>query len=59
MAEEDLFERSILVCREERPRIEPGPSHGIEIWPLEFFLTALWQDELAPDNGPKPGVSRS
>ena len=50
LAEEELVERSILVCREERPRIEPGPSHGIEIWPLELFLAALWQDSLDPDH---------
>ena len=42
LAEERLVDRSIVVCREERPRIE----HGIEIWPLEFFLAALWRDVL-------------
>ena len=46
LAEEGLIERSILVCREERPRLEPGAAHGIEIWPLRFFLAALWRDEL-------------
>ena len=46
LAEEGLVERSILVCREERPRLEPGSAHGIEIWPLRFFLAALWRDEL-------------
>ena len=51
LAEEGLVERSIVVCREERPRIEPGPSHDIEIWPLELFLSALWQDSLDPDHG--------
>ena len=39
---EKLAERSIIVCREERPRIE----HGIEVWPLEFFLAALWEGRL-------------
>ena len=42
LAEERLVERSIVVCREERPRVEDG----IEIWPLEFFLAALWDDGL-------------
>ena len=42
LADEGLVERSILVCREDRPRRE----RGIEIWPLEFFLAALWQDGL-------------
>ena len=42
LAEERLVERSIVVCREERPRLE----QGIEIWPLEFFLAALWEDRL-------------
>lgn len=51
LAEEGLVERSIVVCREERSRIEPGPSHDIEIWPLVHFLTALWQDSLDPDHG--------
>ncbi len=42
LADEGLVERSIIVCREDRPRLE----RGIEIWPLEFFLTELWQDRL-------------
>lgn len=42
LREERLVERSIVVCREERPRLEDG----IEIWPLEFFLAALWGDGL-------------
>ena len=42
LAEERLVQRCIVVCREERPRIEDG----IEIWPLEFFLTALWNPGL-------------
>ena len=42
LAEERLVERSIVVCREERPRVE----NGIEIWPLEFFLVALWDNGL-------------
>ena len=42
LAEEGLVERSIVVCREDRPRRE----RGIEIWPLEFFLAALWQEGL-------------
>ncbi len=42
LAEERLVERSIVVCREDRPRIEDG----IEIWPLEFFLAALWNARL-------------
>ncbi|MYN66794.1 MAG: ATP-binding protein [Acidobacteria bacterium] len=40
--DERLIERPIVVCREERPRIE----NGIEIWPLEFFLAALWNKGL-------------
>ena len=42
LAEERLVARSILVCREGRPRTEDG----IEIWPLEFFLAALWDNGL-------------
>ncbi len=42
LADEGLVERSIVVCREDRPRRE----RGIEIWPLEFFLAALWEDRL-------------
>ena len=42
LADEGLVERSIVVCRENRPRLE----RGIEIWPLEFFLAELWQDRL-------------
>ncbi len=42
LAEEELVERSVIVCREERPRIELG----IEVWPLEFILAALWEGRL-------------
>ena len=42
LADEGLVERSIVVCREDRPRLE----RGIEIWPIEFFLAELWQDRL-------------
>ncbi len=42
LADEGLVERSIVVCREDRPRLE----RGIEIWPLEFFLAELWKDRL-------------
>ena len=42
LADEGLVERSIIVCREDRPRLE----RGIEVWPLEFFLAELWQDRL-------------
>ena len=42
LADEGLVERSIVVCREDRPRLE----RGVEIWPLEFFLAELWQDRL-------------
>ena len=42
LAEERLLERSIVVCREDRPRREDG----IEIWPLEFFLGSLWDNGL-------------
>ena len=42
LAEERLVRRSIVVCREDRPRIE----RGIEIQPLEFFLATLWGDGL-------------
>ena len=42
LAEERLVERSIGVCREDRPRMEDG----IEIWTMEFFLAALWNDGL-------------
>ena len=42
LAEERLVRRSIVVCREDRPRIE----RGVEIQPLEFFLATLWGDGL-------------
>ena len=42
LAEERLVQRSSVVCREERPRVEDG----IEVWPLEFFLAGLWGDGL-------------
>ena len=42
LAGERLVERAVVVCREDRPRVE----QGIEIWPLEFFLVALWDDRL-------------
>lgn len=42
LAEEGLVERSIVVCREDRPRMEDG----IGIWPLEFFLAALWEGRI-------------
>ena len=47
LAEERLVERCIVVCREEQPRIEPGATRDIEIWPLEFFLAALWRADMA------------
>ena len=47
LAEERLIDRSIVVCREDRPRME----NGIEIWPLEFFLRRA--------GGPKPLGSQS
>lgn len=47
LAEERLIDRSIVVCREDRPRVE----NGIEIWPLEFFLRRA--------GGPKPLGSQS
>lgn len=42
LGEERLVRRRILVCREDRPRLEDG----IEIWPLEHFLATLWNDDL-------------
>ena len=42
LAEERLIDRSIVVCREDRPRMEDG----LEIWPLGFFLEALWDNGL-------------
>ena len=42
LGEERLVDRRILVCREDRPRLEDG----IEIWPLEHFLATLWNDDL-------------
>ena len=42
LAQERLVERSIVVCREERPRFDDG----VEIWPLEFFLATLWGNGL-------------
>ncbi|MCY4376794.1 MAG: hypothetical protein OXC31_23820 [Spirochaetaceae bacterium] len=36
---------------EELASIETGPSRDIEIWPLEHFLAALWQDTLDLDHG--------
>lgn len=42
LADERLVERCIVICREDRPRVEDG----IEIWPVEFFLAALWDNGL-------------
>ena len=42
LGEERIVDRRILVCREDRPRLEDG----IEIWPLEHFLATLWNDDL-------------
>ena len=54
LGEERLVERSIVVCREERPRVE----QGVEIWPLEFFLAALWDDGLQAAPAPRLGHPR-
>ena len=43
LREEGKVERSILVCREPRPR---RLEDGIEILPWEYFLDILWKDEL-------------
>ena len=37
-----LVDRGILVCRGGAPPLEDG----IEIWQLEHFLAALWNDDL-------------
>ncbi len=42
LREEGKIERSILVCREPRPRL----TDGIEIMPWEFFLETLWKDGI-------------
>jgi predicted AAA+ superfamily ATPase len=42
LREETTFKHYIVVSLEESPRV----VDGIEIWPWEFFLRALWQGEL-------------
>lgn len=42
LREEGIFRRYILVCRESGPRL----VDGIEILPLEDFLSALWAGDL-------------
>ena len=44
LREEGLMEKFVVVCREGRPRQE----QGMHIWPLEFFLERLWDNELLP-----------
>ena len=47
VAEEGLIERCIVVCREERPRIEPRASATSRSGRSNSFLAALCRDELA------------
>lgn len=42
LKEEGFIKRSIIVCREIRPRI----VDGIEILPWEYFLDQLWSDQI-------------
>jgi predicted AAA+ superfamily ATPase len=42
--EETGIDRTILVCREERPRL----VDGIEIMPWHYFLDLLWSGKLLP-----------
>ena len=47
LREEGIIETSIVVCREDRPRREDG----IHIWPLEFFLEQMWDNNLSAARG--------
>jgi hypothetical protein len=42
--EEKGIARTILVCREKRPRL----LDGVEVMPWEHFLQLLWSDRLLP-----------
>ena len=42
LREEGFVKRSILVCRESRPRL----ADGIEILPWEYFLDQLWDNQI-------------
>ncbi len=42
LKEEGFIKRSILICRETRPRL----VEGIEIFPWEYFLDLLWKDKI-------------
>jgi CTP synthase (UTP-ammonia lyase) len=42
LREEGMIERSIIVCREERPL----KKDGIEILPWRMFLELLWENRI-------------
>ncbi len=42
LREEGFIERSIIICRETRPRL----LDGIEIFPWKYFLDLLWDGEI-------------
>jgi uncharacterized protein len=44
LRDEGQIERSIVICREERPR----RTDGIDILPWEFFLDELWAGRILP-----------
>ena len=45
LSDEDFIERSIVVCNEPRPRL----INGVDVMPWEYFLEALWNDEIMPE----------
>ena len=42
LREEDYIKRSIIICRESRPRL----LDGIEIYPWDYFLDLLWNNKI-------------
>ncbi len=42
LREEGFIKRSIVVCRESRPRL----INGIEIFPWQYFLDLLWNNQI-------------
>ncbi len=42
LREEGFIKRSIIICRESRPRL----LDGIEIYPWDYFLNLLWNDKI-------------
>jgi len=42
LREEGFIKRSIIICRESRPRL----IDGIEIYPWDYFLDLLWENKI-------------